>query len=161
MIAFLRGRVQRLTPEVVVLDVNGVGYLVAITAAARDRMPSVGGETELQIYTQVREDQLALYGFASIEELEMFRMLIETGHRMVEGGPGHYDYKLRLGAEEHSLRRIVVSGRSGPSRLRTALLLRWADLLQLVYYRGWFLKVRPRLGLSPRPLRRPWIKTRI
>jgi holliday junction DNA helicase RuvA len=62
----------------VVLDVNGVGYLVAITATARDRMPSVGGETELQVYTQVREDQLALYGFASVEELEMFRMLIEV-----------------------------------------------------------------------------------
>jgi CelD/BcsL family acetyltransferase involved in cellulose biosynthesis len=92
---------------------------------------------------------------------EMFRMLIETGHRMVEGGPGHYDYKLRLGAEEHSLRRIVISGRSGLSCQRAAVLVRWADLLQLVYYRGWFLKVRPRLGLSPRPLRRPWIKTRI
>ena len=43
---------------------------------------------------------------------EMFRMLIETGHTMVEGGPGHYDYKLRLGAEEYSLRRIVIGGRS-------------------------------------------------
>jgi Holliday junction DNA helicase RuvA len=78
VIAFLRGRVLRLTPEIVVLDVNGVGYLVAITAAARDRLPSVGGETELHIYTQVREDQLALFGFTSVEELEMFRMLIEV-----------------------------------------------------------------------------------
>jgi CelD/BcsL family acetyltransferase involved in cellulose biosynthesis len=92
---------------------------------------------------------------------EMFRMLIETGQRMVEGGPGHYDYKLRLGAEEHSLRRVVISGRSGPSRWRAALLVRWADLLHLAYYRAWFLKFRPQLGLSPRPLRRPWIVTRI
>jgi holliday junction DNA helicase RuvA len=78
LIAYLRGRVQRLTPEVVVLDVNGVGYLVSITAAARDRMPTVGGETELHVYTQVREDQLALFGFTSLDELEMFRMLIEV-----------------------------------------------------------------------------------
>jgi Holliday junction DNA helicase RuvA len=78
VIAYLRGRVLRLTPEIVVLDVGGVGYLVAITALARDRMPSIGGETELHVYTQVREDQLALYGFASIDELEMFRMLIEV-----------------------------------------------------------------------------------
>jgi CelD/BcsL family acetyltransferase involved in cellulose biosynthesis len=92
---------------------------------------------------------------------EMFRMLIETGQKMVEGGPGHYDYKLRLGAEEYSLRRIVISGRSRPSRWRIAVLVRWADLLQLVYYRGWFLKVRPRLGLPARPLRGPWIVTRI
>jgi CelD/BcsL family acetyltransferase involved in cellulose biosynthesis len=93
--------------------------------------------------------------------VEMFRMLLETGQRMVEGGPGHYDYKLLLGAEEHPLRRIIVSGRGPSARWRAALLVRWADLLQLVYYRGWFLKVRPRLGLSPRPLRRPWIVTRL
>ncbi|WP_280832862.1 GNAT family N-acetyltransferase [Mycolicibacterium frederiksbergense] len=92
---------------------------------------------------------------------EMFRMLIETGHRMVEGGPGHYDYKLRLGAEEYSLRRIVIGGPSARARWRTAVLVRWADLLQLVYYRGWFLKVRPRLGLRPRPLKRSWIVTRL
>jgi holliday junction DNA helicase RuvA len=78
VIAYLRGRVLRLTPEVLVLDVNGVGYLVAITASAGDRMPTIGGETELHIYTQVREDQLALYGFTSLEELEMFRLLIEV-----------------------------------------------------------------------------------
>jgi CelD/BcsL family acetyltransferase involved in cellulose biosynthesis len=107
------------------------------------------------------DPELAELCLGRVSVAEMFRILIETGHRMVEGGPGHYDYKLRLGAEEHSLRRIVISGRSGPSRWRTALLVRWADLLQLVYYRGWFLKVRPRLGLPPRHLRRPWIRTRI
>lgn len=78
MIAYLRGRVVRLTPEQVVLDVNGVGYQLAITAGARDRMPAVGGETELQVHTHVREDQLALFGFATVEELEMFKLLIEV-----------------------------------------------------------------------------------
>lgn len=92
---------------------------------------------------------------------EMFRMLIDTGHRMVEGGPGHYDYKLRLGAEEHTLRRVIISGPSASARWRTAALVGWADLLQFVYYRGWFLKVRPRLGLRPRPLRRSWTVTRL
>ncbi len=67
-----------MTPEAVVLDVNGVGYQLAITAAARDRMPAPGGETELQVHTHVREDQLALYGFASVEEMEMFKLLIEV-----------------------------------------------------------------------------------
>ena len=92
---------------------------------------------------------------------EMFRMLIETGHRMVEGGPGHYDYKLRLGAEEHPLRRIIVSAGGASARWRAALLVRWADLLQLAYYRGWFLKLRPKLGLPPGRLRQTWIRTRI
>ena len=78
MIAYLRGRVVRQTPEIVVLDVGGVGYLLSITASARDRMPNVGGETELHVHTHVREDALALYGFSSVDELEMFRMLIEV-----------------------------------------------------------------------------------
>jgi CelD/BcsL family acetyltransferase involved in cellulose biosynthesis len=92
---------------------------------------------------------------------EMFRVLIEDGQRVVEGGPGHYDYKLQLGAEEHPLRRIVISRRCRSARWRSALLLHWAELVNLVYYRGWFLKLRPRLGGSPRPLWRPWIRTRI
>jgi holliday junction DNA helicase RuvA len=78
VIAFLRGRVLRLTPEMVVLDVNGVGYQLAMTASARDRMPAAGGETELWVHTHVREDALALFGFSSVEELEMFKMLIEV-----------------------------------------------------------------------------------
>jgi len=78
LIAFLRGRVLRLTPETVLLDVNGVGYQLAMTGSARDRMPTVGGETELWVHTHVREDALALFGFSSVEELEMFRLLIEV-----------------------------------------------------------------------------------
>jgi CelD/BcsL family acetyltransferase involved in cellulose biosynthesis len=89
---------------------------------------------------------------------EMFRVLIEDGRTMVEGGPGHYEYKVRLGAEEHPLRRVVISAGAGR---RTGLLLRWSDLLHLVYYRAWFLKVAPRLRLSGRPLSRRWIRTRI
>jgi CelD/BcsL family acetyltransferase involved in cellulose biosynthesis len=93
--------------------------------------------------------------------VEMFRVLIEDGHTMVEGGPGHYEYKLRLGAEEHPLRRVVISRRSALSRWRSALLLRWADLLHLLYYRGWFLKLAPRLGRSGRPLWGWWIRSRV
>ena len=111
MIAYLRGRVQRLTPEMVVLDVNGVGYLVAITAAARDRMPSLGDETELQIYTQVREDQLALYGFASVEELEMFRMLIE-----VDGVGPKVGLAILSSANLDLLKRAILTDDVGPIR---------------------------------------------
>jgi Holliday junction DNA helicase RuvA len=102
VIAFLRGKVLRLTPEVVVLDVNGVGYLVAITAAARDRMPSAGGETELQIYTQVRE---------SVEELEMFRMLIE-----VDGVGPKVGLAILSSANLDLLKRAILTDDVGPIR---------------------------------------------
>jgi hypothetical protein len=91
----------------------------------------------------------------------MFRALIEDGRTNVEAGPGHYDYKVRLNGEELALRRVVLTHSSASARARSALLLRWADLLHLVYYRGWFLKVAPRLGRFRRPLVRAWIRSRI
>ena len=114
------------------------------------RLPARNTDPEMQ---KLRLGRLSL--------AELFRVSIEEGQTAVEAGPGHYDYKLKLGADEHQLRRVIVSGRSTSSRLRAALLLRWADLLHLVYYRGWFLKLAPRLRRSPRPLWAPWIRTRI
>ena len=114
------------------------------------RLPARDPDPELQ---KLRLGRLSL--------AEMFRVLIEDGHTMVEAGPGHYDYKVRLGAEEHRLRRVVVSRNTIRARGRVALLLRWADLVHLVYYRGWFLKLAPRLGRSGRPLWGPWIRTRV
>jgi CelD/BcsL family acetyltransferase involved in cellulose biosynthesis len=130
--------------------VLAVEYCFVLGERCYWRLPARDPDPELE---KLRLGRLSL--------AEMFRVLIEAGQTVVEAGPGHYDYKLLLGAEEHPLRRIVISRRSGPSRLRSTLLLRWADLLHLVYYRGWFLKLRPRLGRSPRPLWGPWIRTRI
>ena len=111
MIAYLRGNVLRLTPEIVVLDVNGVGYLLAITASARDRIPSVGAEAELHVYTQVREDALALYGFSSVEELEMFRMLIE-----VDGVGPKVGLAILSSANLDLLKQAILSDDVGPIR---------------------------------------------
>ncbi|MGI8563268.1 MAG: Holliday junction branch migration protein RuvA [Candidatus Dormibacter sp.] len=80
MIGHLRGRVIRAAQDQVVLDVGGVGYLVSLPASARESVPAVGAREEaaLHIHTVVREDQLALYGFASAEDLELFQMLIQV-----------------------------------------------------------------------------------
>jgi len=73
MIARLRGRVVARTSGGIVLDVNGVGYLVNAT-------PSVyrlgDGEIAIEIYTHVREDALQLFGFASSAERQLFELLL-------------------------------------------------------------------------------------
>jgi holliday junction DNA helicase RuvA len=73
MIARLRGRVAGRAGTGLIVDVNGVGYLVAAT-------PSVhrlgDGEITIEIHTVVREDALALYGFATSEERELFELLL-------------------------------------------------------------------------------------
>ncbi len=78
MIAHLRGKVLRAGSDFVVVDVGGVGYLVNVAAGTRQLLPPPGGDADLHIHTQVREDQLALFGFQSVDELELFEMLIQV-----------------------------------------------------------------------------------
>ena len=90
-------------PDGLVLDVNGVGYLVAVTPSALKRAEG-RGEVTLEIHTIVREDALQLYGFAEPAERELFEQLLAvTGI-----GP-----KVAL---------AIVSG-SSPAELRRAIVL--------------------------------------
>jgi Holliday junction DNA helicase RuvA len=73
VIARLRGTVAARTASGVVLDVGGVGYLVAATPRVSAR---VGEETTVETYLHVREDVLQLYGFATADERELFELLL-------------------------------------------------------------------------------------
>jgi Holliday junction DNA helicase RuvA len=75
MIAMLAGVVDQVVPEGVVLDVNGVGYLVFASARTLARVPARGAPLRLLIETQVREDHIHLYGFAEEAERGWFRLL--------------------------------------------------------------------------------------
>ncbi|HLH67720.1 MAG TPA: Holliday junction branch migration protein RuvA [Candidatus Dormibacteraeota bacterium] len=77
MIGYLRGRVARAAEDRVVVEVGGVGYVVNVPITLRERV-RVDQEVELHVHTHVREDQIALYGFASLEELELFELLIQV-----------------------------------------------------------------------------------
>ncbi|HEX7282594.1 MAG TPA: Holliday junction branch migration protein RuvA [Vicinamibacterales bacterium] len=76
MIARLFGRVAEKQPNRLIVDVSGVGYDVQVPLSTFYVSADVGGEMALRIHTHVREDQLALYGFASDLELSMFERLI-------------------------------------------------------------------------------------
>ena len=78
MIAYLRGNVRRTAADSVVVEAGGVGYLVSVPLSVRQQIPPAGEPLELHIHTHVREDQLALFGFSSPEELELFQMLIQV-----------------------------------------------------------------------------------
>ena len=73
MISRLRGTVAARTAAGLVLDVNGVGYLVAATPRVSAR---VGEEATVETYLHVREDTLQLYGFASADERSLFELLL-------------------------------------------------------------------------------------
>ena len=77
MIASLRGRVVARRLDGVVLDVNGVGYLVKTTQRALSKSQG-GEEVALDTYLHVREDALQLYGFAEPAERELFELLLSV-----------------------------------------------------------------------------------
>jgi len=76
MIALLRGRLLSKHPNQAVLDVNGVGYDVTIPVPAFSELPGLGSEVTMHIYTHVREDALALYGFLHPEDKRLFERLL-------------------------------------------------------------------------------------
>jgi Holliday junction DNA helicase RuvA len=76
MIAFLRGRVLEKHPNRVIVDVGGVGYDVAVPLSTFYTTGEAGAEVSLRVHTHVREDQLALFGFATALELTVFERLI-------------------------------------------------------------------------------------
>jgi len=76
MIGRLRGVIVDRGHETVVLEVAGVGYLVAVTPRTLSDLPGVGEEVVLHTHLHVREDQLALFGFDSSADKELFGMLL-------------------------------------------------------------------------------------
>jgi holliday junction DNA helicase RuvA len=76
MIALLRGTLVEKNPNQAILEVGGVGYDVTIPISTFSKLPDVGGETKLRIHTHVREDTLALYGFLTADEKNLFEKLI-------------------------------------------------------------------------------------
>ena len=76
MIAAVRGEVMVRRPDHVVIDANGVGYRLAVSSETLKAVPASGQEAFLHAELIAREDSLALYGFSSEEERDLFRLLI-------------------------------------------------------------------------------------
>ena len=77
MIGFLNGSIISIKPTKLLLDVNGVGYLVNISINTFENI-SDKKEISLHIYTSVKEDSITLFGFYSETEKEMFELLISV-----------------------------------------------------------------------------------
>ena len=75
MIGKLKGIIESYGEDNIVLDVNGVGYLVHCSARTLQELPGTGQPATLAIETHVREDHIRLYGFTSDVEREWFRLL--------------------------------------------------------------------------------------
>jgi holliday junction DNA helicase RuvA len=78
MIGQLRGKLAEKRPNSVLVDVGGVGYVVAVSLSTYAGLGELHSEVTLLIHTHVREDALALYGFLSAREKHLFEMLLSA-----------------------------------------------------------------------------------
>jgi Holliday junction DNA helicase RuvA len=85
--------------------------MISVSGTTRQSLPAPGGEYEMHIHTHVREDQLALYGFASVQELELFEMLIQ-----VDGVGPKVGLNILSAASIEVLKRAIVSEDTAPIR---------------------------------------------
>jgi Holliday junction DNA helicase RuvA len=76
MIAFLRGKLLAKSPNQAIVECGGVGYDATISVATFSALPAEGAEARLHVYTHVREDQIALFGFAEMQEKRLFERLL-------------------------------------------------------------------------------------
>ena len=127
MIANLRGRLTEKRPSRLIIDVNGVGYEIQVPLSTFYGLGETGTEVSLRVHTHVREDTLALFGFATRLELDLFERLIA-----INGvGP-----RLAL---------AVLSGIEPPDLVRA---VRGADVARLTRIPGVGKKTAERIGLE-------------
>ncbi len=124
MIATLRGTVLEKTSTRVIVEVGGVGYLLAVPVSTYAALPEVGRETALHVYTHVREDTLALYGFKTPQEKQLFEVLITVsgvgprlGLTILSGMPIQEIYDAIQDGDSQTLTRIPGVGRKTGERI--------------------------------------------
>jgi holliday junction DNA helicase RuvA len=126
VIAHLRGRLLTLSPELAVVDVGGVGYAVGVPLSTYYELErlSPGAEVSLFVFTHVREDALALYGFWSERERQLFEKLITVsgvGPRLaraiLSGMPAEELLRALAGGDLGRLGRIPGVGKKTAERL--------------------------------------------
>ena len=76
MIASVKGKLEGVTTESVIIDVNGLGVEAIVPTTAINRLPKIDDNVRLYTYLHVREDAMQLYGFLEKEDLDFFKLLI-------------------------------------------------------------------------------------
>ena len=76
MISYIKGELVELTENAIVLDHDGMGFLIMMPASSLAKLPAIGSELKVHTYLYVKEDALDLYGFLTKDDLKVFRLLI-------------------------------------------------------------------------------------
>ena len=78
MLAYIKGTLEMKMTGYIVIDVGGLGYKVFMSESAIDKLGNIGENVKVHTYYKVREDDISIFGFNSLEELRMFELLISV-----------------------------------------------------------------------------------
>jgi Holliday junction DNA helicase RuvA len=78
MIASLQGVIDAISKDSMIVNVNGIGFKVAVTTSVLSEYGSIGREVKLYTHFHVREDDMSLFGFTSLDEMRLFETLISV-----------------------------------------------------------------------------------
>ncbi|MBI5417344.1 Holliday junction branch migration protein RuvA [Candidatus Poribacteria bacterium] len=76
MIFYIKGYIEHKSQNKIIVETNGIGYQIFIPLSTYQKLPSLGEIVKIFIYYHVREDAVTLYGFYTLEERELFELLI-------------------------------------------------------------------------------------
>lgn len=86
MYAYIKGTLEEITEDAVIVETGGIGYNIKVSATTVDLLPGIGSEVKIYTYTLVREDAFLLYGFLTRDDLEIFKKLITVSGIGPKGG---------------------------------------------------------------------------
>ena len=78
MLAYIKGTLEMKMTEYVVLDVGGLGYKVYMSDVGIEKLGNIGETVKVHTHYKVREDDISIYGFNTLEELKMFELLLSV-----------------------------------------------------------------------------------
>ena len=76
MLAYIKGTLEMKMTGYIVIDVGGLGYKVFMSEAGIEKLGNIGETVKVHTYYKVREDDISIFGFNTLEELKMFELLI-------------------------------------------------------------------------------------
>ena len=78
MLAYIKGTLEMKMTGYIVIDVGGLGYKVFMSEVGIEKIGNIGENIKVHTYYKVREDDISIYGFSTLEELKMFELLISV-----------------------------------------------------------------------------------
>jgi holliday junction DNA helicase RuvA len=125
MIAMLRGVLADKRGPEVVIDCGGVGYQVHVSGCTANALPAAGEVATLRIFTHAQENKIALFGFATEEERDLFDLLITVKNV----GPSSAIKILSAGAGPHDIANLIASEKVAGLKSIKGVGKKTADLL--------------------------------